>query len=67
MRSFRDYLLTVHWLYSAPYQRLWVCATDALDAHSECWQKLPENRLEQVDTFEIVTIQVCAHQKNRIV
>ena len=44
---------------------LQVCATDAIDAFSECWLKLPTNRHEQVDTFEIVTIEMCAHQKTK--
>lgn len=59
----KDYVLSVCWLDGAPFQRLRVCATDAIDAISECWQKLPTNRHEQVDTFEIVTIEMCAHQK----
>ena len=59
----KDYVLSVCWLDGAPFQRLRVCAEDVLDAHSECWQKLPTNRHEQVDTFEIVTIEMCAHQK----
>ena len=44
-----------------------VCATDAIDAISECWQKLPTNRHDQVDTFEIVTIETCQHKKGVIV
>lgn len=59
----KDYVLSVCWLDDAPYQRFRVCATDAIDAISECWQKLPTNRHEQVDTFEIVTIEMCAHQE----
>ncbi len=62
----KDYVLSVCWLDGAPFQRLRVCAEDVLDAHSECWQKLPTNRHEQVDTFEIVTIEMCAHQKGRV-
>ena len=44
-----------------------VCATDAIDAISETWQKLPTNRHEQVNTFEIITIEACEHQKGVIV
>ena len=40
-----------------------VCAPTAVDAHSETWLKLPKNRHSMVDTFEIVTIEMCAHQK----
>lgn len=36
-------------------------------AHSETWLKLPENRHSMVDTFEIVSISACHHQKGRIV
>ena len=46
---------------------LQVCATDAIDAISECWQKLPENRLSLVDTFEVVSIHACQHEKGRVV
>ena len=63
----KDYVLSVCWLDGAPFQRLRVCAEDVLDAHSECWQKLPENRLSLVDTFEVVSIHACQHEKGRVV
>lgn len=63
----KDYVLSVAWLDGAPFQRLRVCADDVYDAHSECWQKLPENRLSLVDTFEVVSIHACQHEKGRVV
>lgn len=59
--------MSVAWLDDAPFQRLRVCADDVYDAHSECWQKLPENRLSLVDTFEVVSIHACQHEKGRVV
>ena len=46
---------------------LQVCATDAIDAHSEVWKKLPENRLDLVDTFQIISVHACEHERGRIV
>ena len=63
----KDYVLSVAWLDGAPFQRLRVCADDVYDAHSECWQKLPENRLSLVDTFEVISIHACQHEKGRVV
>ena len=59
----KDYVMKAVYLDKGQPTLLHVCATDAIEAHSECWQKLPTNRHEQVDTFEIVTIEMCAHQK----
>ena len=61
--SVKDYALKTVYLDKGQPTLLQVCATDAIDAISECWQKLPTNRHEQVDTFEIVTIEMCDHQK----
>lgn len=61
----KDYKLKTLWLDDGQPHIIQVCATDAIDAISECWQKLPTNRHEQVDTFEIVTIKMCAHQKTK--
>ena len=63
----KDYVMSVAWLDGAPFQRLRVCADDVYDAHSECWQKLPENRLSLVDTFEVVSVHVCEHERGRVV
>ena len=63
----KDYVLSVCWLDDAPYQRFRVCATDAIDAHSEVWKKLPENRLDLVDTFQIISVHACEHERGRIV
>ena len=67
MSSRKDYTLKAVYLDKGQPTLLQVCATDAIDAISECWQKLPTNRHEQVDTFEIVTIEACEHQKGVIV
>ena len=63
----KHYKLKTLWLDDGQPHIIHVCATDAIDAISECWQKLPTNRHEQVDTFEILTIEMCAHQKGVIV
>ena len=44
-----------------------VCARDAIDAHSQVWFKIDTKDHKHVDTFEIVTIEMCAHQKGVIV
>ena len=67
MSSRKDYTMLVRLLDNKPTHQVHVCATDAIDAISECWQKLPTNRHEQVDTFEIVTIEACEHKKGRVV
>lgn len=61
----KDYTLKSVYLDKRQPTLVQVCATDAIDAHSEVLQKLPTNRHEQVDTFEIVTIKMCAHQKTK--
>lgn len=63
----KDYVLRVRWLDEAQPLTFGVCATDAIDAHSELWQKLPENRLNMVDTSQIFTITACQHKKGVIV
>ena len=63
MSSRKDYKLKAVYLDKGQPTLVQVCATDAIEAHSETWLKLPTNRHEQVDTFEIVTIEMCAHQK----
>ena len=65
--SVKDYALKAVYLDKGQPTLVQVCATDAIDAISECWQKLPTNRHEQVDTFEIVTIEMCEHKKGVIV
>lgn len=67
MSSRKDYTLKAVYLDKGQPTLVHVCATDAMDAHSETWLKLPKNRHEQVDTFEIVTIEACEHQKGRVV
>ena len=63
----KDYALKAVYLDKGQPTLLQVCATDAIDAISECWQKLPTNRHEQVDTFEVVSIHACQHEKGRVV
>ena len=65
MSSRKDYTLKAVYLDNGQPTLVQVCATDAIDAISECWLKLPTNRHEQVDTFEILTIKMCAHQKTK--
>ena len=63
----KDYALKAVYLDQGQPTLLQVCATDAIDAISECWQKLPSNRLSLVDTFEVVSIHACQHEKGRVV
>lgn len=63
----KDYTLRVGYLDKGQPTMVHVCAADALDAHSETWLKLPKNRHDQVDTFEIVSIEACQHKKGVIV
>ena len=63
----KDYALKAVYLDKGQPTLVQVCATDAIEAHSETWLKLPTNRHKQVDTFEIMTIELCAHQKGRVV
>ena len=65
--SVKDYTMRAVYLDNGQPTLVQVCATDAIDAISECWQKLPTNRHKQVDTFEIVTIEMCEHKKGVIV
>lgn len=62
----KDYVMKAVYLDKGQPTLVQVCATDAIEAHSETWLKLPPNRYEQVDTFEIVTIEMYAHQKGRV-
>ena len=63
----KDYTLKAVYLDKGQPTLVQVCATDAIDAISETWLKLPESRTQLVDTFEIMTIEMCAHQKGRVV
>ena len=63
----KDYALKAVYLDKGQPTLVQVCATDAIEAHSECWQKLPSNRLSLVDTFEVVSIHACQHEKGRVV
>ena len=67
MSSRKDYTLKAVYLDRGQPTLVQVCATDAIDAISECWQKLPSNRLSLVDTFEVVSIHACQHEKGRVV
>ena len=61
----KDYTLKAVYLDNGQPTLVHVCATDAIDAISETWLKLPESRTQLVDTFEILTIEMCAHQKTK--
>lgn len=58
----RDYLMETRYVDHAQPTILKVCAEDLADAHSECWQKLPDNRHKLVDDFLVLTIESCRHQ-----
>lgn len=59
--------MLVRLLHGKPTHQVYVCATDAMDAHSQCWFKIDTTDHKHVDTFEIVTIEACEHQKGRVV
>jgi len=59
----KDYTMKAVYLDKGQPTLVQVCATDAIEAHSETWLKLPESRTQLVDTFEIMTVEMCAHQK----
>jgi len=63
----KDYSLRTLWLDAGHPHMIEVCATDAIEAISEAWKKLPSNRLNSVDTFEVVSIHACQHEKGRVV
>lgn len=63
----KDYTLKAVYLDKGQPTLVQVCATDAIEAHSETWLKLPTNRHEQVDTFQIISISSCQHRKGVIV
>lgn len=63
----KDYTLKAVYLDKGQPTLLHVCAPTAIDAHSETWLKLPKSRHTMVDTFEIVTIEACQHEKGRVV
>lgn len=62
----KDYTMQALYLDEGQPTFVHVCATDVLDAHSEVWLKLPENRHKQVDTFKIVSISACTHKKGKV-
>lgn len=63
----KDYKLKTLWLDDGQPNIIQVCATDAIDAISEAWQIIDKAIYPQVDTFEIITIHQCEHQKGRVV
>ena len=63
----KDYTMRAVYLDKGQPTLVQVCATDAIDAHSETWLKLPTNRHEQVDTFEVVSVHACEHERGRVV
>jgi hypothetical protein len=59
----KDYNIRVHFNGMKVREVVTVCASNAVDAHSEVWPKLSKKSRQLVDTFEILSIEMCAHKK----
>ena len=63
----KDYNIRVYFNGLGVREVVTVCAPNATEAYSEVWPKLSRKSQTLVHSFEIVSIEMCAHKKGLVV